>query len=121
MSHTEVFDRAVYDRLVAELGVDDAAEALNVFLADTAGKLARLSADGLDRMAARRAAHSIKSSSATFGFLELSRLAREVEQGAERMSPEHLRASVHELHSAFLLISRPAGVLLPVDAREFSR
>ena len=28
-------------------------------------------------------AHSIKSSSATFGFVELSRLARELESGAE--------------------------------------
>ncbi|MCW5703025.1 MAG: Hpt domain-containing protein [Bradyrhizobium sp.] len=121
MSHTEVFDRTVYDRLVAELGADDAAEALSVFLADTAGKLARLSADGLDRMTARREAHAIKSSSATFGFLELSRLAREMEQGAEQMSPERLHASVQELQRAFLPISRLAEATRPADIREFSK
>lgn len=121
MSHTEVFDRTVYDRLVAELGADDAAEALSVFLADTAGKLMRLSADGLDRKTARREAHAIKSSSATFGFLELSRLAREMEQGAEQMSPERLQASVQELQRAFLPISRLAEAPLPADTREFSK
>ena len=121
MSHTEVFDRTVYDRLVAELGADDAAEALSVFLADTAGKLMRLSADGLDRMTARREAHTIKSSSATFGFLELSRLAREMEQGAEQMSPEHLRASVQKLQQSFSLINRLAEVLFSVEPGEFSR
>jgi HPt (histidine-containing phosphotransfer) domain-containing protein len=95
------FDDAVFRSLVAELGEADAIEVLQVFLADTADKIARLAANSQARPLIKREAHSIKSSAATFGFNDLSRLARELEFGAETMTPAKLQESIFELRQAF--------------------
>ena len=49
----------------------------------------------------KREAHSIKSSAATFGFSDLSRLARELEFGAETVTPAKLQVSLGELQQTF--------------------
>jgi HPt (histidine-containing phosphotransfer) domain-containing protein len=54
-----------------------------------------------DRPAIKRQAHSIKSSAATFGFVELSALARDLESGAEGMSVSLLHECVETLRRAF--------------------
>jgi HPt (histidine-containing phosphotransfer) domain-containing protein len=95
------FDDAVFGSLVAELGEADALEVLQIFLADTADKIARLGANGQAIPQIKRQAHSIKSSAATFGFNDLSGLARELEFGAETMTPAHLQESIFELRQAF--------------------
>jgi HPt (histidine-containing phosphotransfer) domain-containing protein len=95
------FDDAVFGSLVAELGEADALEVLQIFLADTADKIARLGATGQGRPQIQREAHSIKSSAATFGFNDLSGLARELEFGAETMTPANLQQFVVELRQAF--------------------
>jgi HPt (histidine-containing phosphotransfer) domain-containing protein len=95
------FDDAVFRSLVAELGEADALEVLQVFLADTADKIARLGANSQVRPQIKREAHSIKSSAATFGFNDLSRLAKELEFGAETMTPAKLQESIFGLRGAF--------------------
>ena len=95
------FDRAVFDELGAELGPADRAEVLNVFLADTADRLARLETGHLTCSASKREVHSIKSSAATFGFMDLSRLAIEIESGVETMAPATLEERVCGLRRVF--------------------
>lgn len=95
------FDQAVYDELGAELGSADMAEVLNVFLADTADRVARLEAGHLTRSASKREVHSIKSSAATFGFMDLSRLAIEIEAAVETMAPATLEDRICRLRRAF--------------------
>jgi HPt (histidine-containing phosphotransfer) domain-containing protein len=98
---SQLFDKAVFHLLGAELGEADAIEVLGAFLADTAGKMERLAAIGEARPLIKREAHSIKSSAATFGFEDLSRLARELESGAETMPAAKLQESIGELRRSF--------------------
>jgi len=121
MNRSDIFDQAVYDGLVAELGSEDTAEVLRTFLADTAGKLDRLRAGSVDRETARRESHAIKSSAATFGFLELSRRAKDLEKSAPAMSAEGLDAAVDELQQRFAQVRDLAENLLRVQSREIAR
>ncbi len=119
MSETFSFDEAVFRELAIELGPDDLAALLNVFLADTAKKLTRIEAKDQARAVIKRDAHSMKSSAATFGFVVLSQTARQLEAGAEEMPQPALQGSISELRQAFeatrafadrnLLSGAPAG------------
>lgn len=77
-----VVDRQVLDDLTAEVGEDGAAAMIEVFMRDATRTIIELrdAAADIDRI--ERAAHSIKSSSAIFGFARLSRLAAEIERSA---------------------------------------
>jgi HPt (histidine-containing phosphotransfer) domain-containing protein len=101
MNENFLFDKAVFHELCAELGTADAIEVLMTFLADTASKLAAIEANSEARPAIKREAHSMKSSAATFGFQDLSRLARELEYSAETMAPVQLQQSIAGLRRAF--------------------
>jgi len=118
MNSAEVFDRNVYDGLVGDLGADDVAEVLGAFLADTQGKLDRLMTGSFQREEVRREAHAIKSSAATFGFVELSRLAKDAEKSAPALSPDGLREAVGGLQQSFVQVRRLTETLLP--AREIA-
>jgi hypothetical protein len=96
-----LFDETVFHTLGAELGEADALEVLRVFLADTADKIAELPANGEPRALIKRQAHSIKSSAATFGFEDLSGLARELESSAETMTAAKLQDCLAALRQAF--------------------
>lgn len=120
MTPSDVFDRKVYDALVAELGPDDTAEVLGCFLADTSGKLARLATQAYDRPLTKREGHAIKSSAATFGFVELSRLAQELETGAQAMSPDQLQQAVAGLQRSFAVVRGLAEAILPVKFVEIA-
>jgi HPt (histidine-containing phosphotransfer) domain-containing protein len=104
----KLFDEAVFETLRSELGEADTTEVLKAFLADTAGKMSRLAVNAESSLLIKREAHSIKSSAATFGFDELSQLARALELGAETMPSARLRESVRELQLAFETISQYA-------------
>jgi histidine phosphotransfer protein HptB len=95
------FDESVYQTLVAELGEEDAMEVLRTFLDDTSGKFARLANRSEDRRELEREAHSIKSSSATFGFSALSRLSRELEAGSATMTPDAILETVEKMRQSF--------------------
>ena len=101
MTAYPLFDKTIFRILVTELGADDIAELLDVFLPDTAEKIDALAANYADRPRTKREAHAIKSSAGTFGFAELSVLARDLERGAETMSEAQLKQTVAELRRSF--------------------
>ncbi len=74
---------------------------LNGFLADTKGKLERLLANPLDRDLTKREAHSIKSSAATFGFVEMSLIAWELDATVRDIEPDELCRAVEDLQRSF--------------------
>jgi histidine phosphotransfer protein HptB len=113
-----LFDDTVFHSLGAELGEADALEVLDAFLTDTASKMETLAANGEARPLIRREAHSIKSSAATFGFEDLSRLASELEFAAETMTPARLQESICELRRAFEATTQFAQVNLLATGQE---
>jgi HPt (histidine-containing phosphotransfer) domain-containing protein len=106
MTADPLFDKPVFRVLVAELGADDVAELLEVFMADSSDKIAALAARYGDRPRTKREAHAIKSSAATFGFAELSGLARDLERGSDAASDPQLEQSVAALRRSFDATSR---------------
>ena len=111
MNEAPLFDPSVFRGLCSELGNEDAAEVLQAFLADTPRKMALIMSATTDRPSVKRAAHSIKSSAATFGFAYLSALARDLEAGIEGISPPQLHGCVETLRQSFeQLISQPLSM-----------
>lgn len=79
---SDVIDEAVMQELLTTLGGDTAslAELVDSFLEDTAELVAEAQATAeTDPDAFRRAVHSLKTTSATFGAMELSDLCRTLE------------------------------------------
>lgn len=101
MNDSVQFDASVYQLLCAELGDEDAIEVLKVFLADASVKFRMLAAKVENRAEMMRDAHSIKSSSATFGFMALADLAGELEAGASRLTSARIQELVHKMTQAF--------------------
>ncbi len=76
-----IIDSVTYESLVEAMGADFIGELIDTYVEETPTLLStaqRAVAEG-DADALRRAAHSIKSSSASFGALAFSALAREIE------------------------------------------
>lgn len=116
MTETPIFNENVLRELNAELGPDNAAEVMQIFLADTARKMSVIASD-TSRNVIKREVHAIKSSAATFGFTRLSQLARELEACAETIEAATLATSVQALRDAFRETSAFAEkTLLPVMA-----
>jgi histidine phosphotransfer protein HptB len=112
------FEESVYQILVSELGEEDALEVLRTFLDDTSGKFARMATKFEDPLELRREAHSIKSSSATFGFSALSRLSRELEVGSATMAPAQMLELVNKMQQSFeqAVLFAEANLLKPAAA-----
>jgi HPt (histidine-containing phosphotransfer) domain-containing protein len=74
-------DPAVYAALQDTVGAEFAAELLDTFLEEATGMLAELSSARSENHADRfrRAAHSLKTNSNTFGAVRLAALARDLE------------------------------------------
>ena len=86
-----VIDQNVYAELQSTAGAEFAAELVDTFLEEAPGMLAELRsarAQG-DAERFRRAAHSLKSNSNTFGALRLAGLARELELAGLNADPAH--------------------------------
>jgi hypothetical protein len=83
------------------LGLEDAAELLRTFFADTAEKVALISSPGANRFVAKREASLIKSSAALIGFERLFRHAQELEASAETLGAIPLRRSVVALQRVY--------------------
>lgn len=81
MPNPTIIDDRVFQELKENVGADFIGELIDTFLADAPRMLAdmhrALAASNADDF--RRAAHSFKSNSATFGAFELSGLAKELE------------------------------------------
>jgi HPt (histidine-containing phosphotransfer) domain-containing protein len=82
MSETTI-DRATFEALQQTAGVEFVGELVDTFLQEAPAMMAELrsafTADNADGF--RRAAHSLKSNSLTFGALQLGAMARELELG----------------------------------------
>ena len=79
--HPRVIDPSTFAELQESAGADFVAELVGTFLEEAPGMLAELRAALAVRDAERfrRAAHSLKSNSHTFGATALGALAREIE------------------------------------------
>ena len=110
----EVFDAAALDTLLDMIGGDPAAlsELIESFLDEGPGLIGRVekAAADADADALRQAAHTMKSSAADFGAMELARLCREMEMlgragrmdGAKELAAEAAaswRAAAAALHA----------------------
>jgi HPt (histidine-containing phosphotransfer) domain-containing protein len=114
---TEVIDRAALQKLLETTGGDQAfmGELVTMYLDDAIGLLAAMrQAVGDDNTAElRRAAHSLKSNSATFGALTLARLCQELEQRARDGILEGATARITEVESAYAEVARELRTLDP--------
>ena len=100
-SDPPLLDRGLVSELVDILGAAQMRSVLARFIADTGSRLA-----AVERAAAARRMgevsdhlHTLKSTSATLGLVRLSRLAREIEAEAERMTVDSARLAA--LRAAF--------------------
>ena len=100
-----VIDPATFAELQDSAGADFVAELVGTFLEDTPALLDELAqarqvgdADGF-----RRAAHSIKSNSQTFGALALGALARELELQGLHADPARDEQAIVDLGHAYAL------------------
>jgi histidine phosphotransfer protein HptB len=100
MSDVPICNKAVYLEFCGDVGPEDAAEVLGAFLEDTLKKMSGLPSLA-DRAVLKREAHSIKSSSATFGFERLSGLGRQLEFGADTMSPAEVLDVIAAIKGVF--------------------
>jgi HPt (histidine-containing phosphotransfer) domain-containing protein len=104
------FEPPVFDRLIDDIGRETAFEALSLFLTETGSQLRRMSellASG-DRTRLKREAHSLKSASATLGFLGMSAAAKHVESVAETLAVAELLLLLPTLDRQFLAACRAA-------------
>lgn len=115
-----VIDPHTFDELQANAGADFVAELVDTFTEEAPLLLAELNsahADGADASSAagaaerfRRAAHSLKSNSDTFGATRLASMARALELGGMPTEPAALNALGPELGStlaALRALARP--------------
>ena len=86
-----LIERAVYTALEDRVGADFAAELVDTFLEEASGMLAELRNARAENHAERfrRAAHSLKTNSGTFGASRLTALARELELKGLNADPAH--------------------------------
>jgi HPt (histidine-containing phosphotransfer) domain-containing protein len=84
-----VIDPTVYATLQSTVGAEFAAELVDTFLEEASGMLAELRSARTENHADRfrRAAHSLKSNSGTFGASRLAALARELELNGLNADP----------------------------------
>lgn len=94
-----VIDQAVYAALQNTVGAEFVTELVDTFLEEASGMLAALRSARADNHAERfrRAAHSLKSNSSTFGALRLAALARELELGGLSADPARDTAALAAL------------------------
>jgi len=100
-----VLDEAVLDQLLETVGGDRTflTELVEAYLADSPGLLAAMRA-GLavdDRAALRRAAHTLKSTSASLGAATFATTCREVETNALEADPAWLAERIQAVVVAY--------------------
>jgi len=99
----DIIDKAAFDELRDSAGADFVVELLGTFTEEAPQMLADLDAAraAADADRFRRAAHSLKSNSATFGALEVAALARELELGGLAADPARDAAAIAALRTAY--------------------
>ena len=100
---TNVIDPAIFGELQEAAGAEFVTELVDTFLEEAPGMLADLRAARAagDAEAYRRAAHSLKSNSMTFGATALAALARSAELGGLNADAALDQAAVEGLQRAY--------------------
>jgi HPt (histidine-containing phosphotransfer) domain-containing protein len=105
-----VIDPHTFDELQANAGADFVAELVDTFAQEAPSLVSELrsalAAGAAERF--RRAAHSIKSNSATFGATRLAALARELELGGLPADACGVDALAQELEATLVALRRLA-------------
>jgi HPt (histidine-containing phosphotransfer) domain-containing protein len=105
-----VIDPHTFDELQANAGADFVAELVDTFAQEAPSLVSELrsalAAGAAERF--RRAAHSIKSNSATFGATGLATLARELELGGLPADARGVDALAQELEATLVALRRLA-------------
>jgi signal transduction histidine kinase/DNA-binding response OmpR family regulator len=96
-------DRTAFEKLVQEIDKEAAIETLALFVKETDDclKTLRRLAIETDRLAIERAAHSLKSTAATFGLREVAQLARALERDAPHITAGDYRTLLDRIDAAF--------------------
>jgi signal transduction histidine kinase/CheY-like chemotaxis protein len=113
-----ILDRAAFAGLIAEIDIEGMRATLDVFAADTSGRLAllrRLSCER-ERDKIRDEAHTLKGAAGTFGMLQLAELARTLEQCAQVVSPRDCRDLIDRIDAGFKLARAELEAALAVAA-----
>jgi CheY-like chemotaxis protein/HPt (histidine-containing phosphotransfer) domain-containing protein len=96
-------DNAVFNELVAEIGLQNAKLALSVFIAETDQRLERfreLSCD-VDKVVIEREAHTLKGAAGNFGLRQVSALARLLEYGTATITSADYEAALTALGKSY--------------------
>jgi len=80
---SEILDRAVLDDLIEHIGAEATHAVIELFIGECRELTAAMAAPGATCEAARRAAHSLKSSAGQLGAAALAEAALAVEDAAE--------------------------------------
>jgi HPt (histidine-containing phosphotransfer) domain-containing protein len=98
-----VIDKTVYAQLQETAGPEFAAELMDTFLEEAPRMLAELRSARAENHAERfrRAAHSFKSNSNTFGALRLATMARELELKGLDSNPSRDKAALAALEAEY--------------------
>jgi len=98
-----IIDTATFEELKAAMGADFIGELIDTYCEETRALVAQLEGAlaGGDVEGFRRAAHSIKSSSATFGALPFSAQARELEMIAKQGDLQGVETKVASLVAGY--------------------
>jgi HPt (histidine-containing phosphotransfer) domain-containing protein len=98
-----VIDLAVFRALTETAGADFVAELVGTFFEEAPAMLAdlRSARDAADADRFRRAAHSLKSNSMTFGATALGTMARELELRGMDAEPARDAAAIADLEAAY--------------------
>ena len=112
---TPSIDRAALNDLLEATGNDRAflVELIDTYLTDSVALLAsmRQAVGAADATALRRAAHSLKSNSASLGARELSARCQELEQDAKNGSLEGAEARLVSIAAVFADVERELHAL----------
>jgi histidine phosphotransfer protein HptB len=98
-----VIDKTVYAQLQETTGAEFVAELVDTFIEEAPGMLAELRTARVENHAERfrRAAHSLKSNSSTFGASKLASLARELELKGLDADPARDTAALAALENEY--------------------
>lgn len=99
----DTIDKAVLNELRETAGAEFVTELINTFFEEAPQMLADLKSARADANAERyrRAAHSLKSNSATFGAVELASMARAIELGGLAADPAQDLEAIARLEAAY--------------------
>ena len=117
MAEPDVIDRAALDDLLETTGGDPAflAELIDTYLGDAIGLLAamRQAIAVANAEELRRAAHSLKSNSASFGARTLASLCQELEQRARNGVLEGAPGRLADIETAYTEVEQALRALRP--------